>query len=418
MDFAAGSQPQSPLSAMGSVTRAFPSPALMSPTHTTPAACPRHFTHAPYLSSGNIVASDELDAVEMASLASFDGRRNGMGSHPGSPGTSGGGGSGPHNSVSSFNTSHPSANQLHSPSHYSGGKKNVCRHFLKGNCNRGSSCRFFHPGPIHRVITPHHSRTPTQRPLTPLADLAQQSSAFAAASPARSPHAAPMALQAHAAGRPPLMAMHGSCGGTGGCTSVCSNEDSFASPPSSPATSTSAHRPVAFTESPAHMGLTAPTLSSPSIGPQSNPTPVLLSRPRRGPGANPLPSLQLPDYPPMGCDDGTTEVAVYDSTGDGAPLSRPHSPSSPGPYRMPVYRAGFRPNTNGASGRGEGREVLSSPHQSMASGSGFSSTVGDPMRSPVPSATTRNNPYAYSPTAVLRQPSQPMSPLKRISNAP
>lgn len=52
--------------------------------------------------------------------------------------------------------------------------RNVCRHFSNGSCNRGSSCRFYHPGSMHRVVFPDRSLKPKQMPITPLKDLAEQ----------------------------------------------------------------------------------------------------------------------------------------------------------------------------------------------------------------------------------------------------
>ncbi|CCW68567.1 unnamed protein product [Phytomonas sp. Hart1] len=53
-------------------------------------------------------------------------------------------------------------------------RKNICRHFIVGTCNRGSCCRFYHPGMIHRVVTPLHLRTQAQQSITPLMDIALQ----------------------------------------------------------------------------------------------------------------------------------------------------------------------------------------------------------------------------------------------------
>ncbi|CCW62342.1 unnamed protein product [Phytomonas sp. EM1] len=53
-------------------------------------------------------------------------------------------------------------------------KKNICRHFIGGTCNRGCCCRFYHPGSIHRVVLPLCSRAPTQESITPLLDIALQ----------------------------------------------------------------------------------------------------------------------------------------------------------------------------------------------------------------------------------------------------
>lgn len=66
--------------------------------------------------------------------------------------------------------------------------KNVCRHFLEGKCNRGSACRFYHPGSKHKVVTSTCLRTPKLKPITPLADLEKQreeDAAEAAAAAAR-----------------------------------------------------------------------------------------------------------------------------------------------------------------------------------------------------------------------------------------
>ncbi|CAJ1990292.1 hypothetical protein conserved [Leishmania donovani] len=363
---------------------------------------PRLFTHSPYLTTGNIIVSEDLDAVEFVALGGVDGQR----SNQGSPITSG-----PHQGGSSFNASSNSANQLHSPHGYSNGKKNVCRHFINGNCNRGSSCRFYHPGPIHRVITPTRPRTPTQRPLTPLADLAQHNSASAAQSPAHSPHIRPTSVLLFSSPRQSLKLNSG-----GG--SARSNPESFASPLSSPSTSVSAQRSAAFAESPAHVVATAPALSSPSFGPQFSLGSSLGARARCWPGANPLPSLQLPEYLPNGIDDGTAEACIS-ATGAGmGPLSRPHSPSSPGPYRLPVYCAGVQLGASSNSGRGERRAALASPHHHRVPGSRFPAASSKTVTSPRRGGVTRNNPYAYSPTRVRPQLSQPMSPLKRTANEP
>ncbi|CBZ28511.1 hypothetical protein LMXM_28_1405 [Leishmania mexicana MHOM/GT/2001/U1103] len=367
-----------------------------------PTTGPRLFTHSPYLTTGNIIASECLDAVEFEALGGVDGQRTSQGP----PITSG-----PHRSGSSFNASSNSGNQLHTPHGYSNSKKNVCRHFINGNCNRGSSCRFYHPGPIHCVITPTRPRTPTQRPLTPLADLAQHSSASATQSPAHSPYIKPTSALLFSSPRQSLKLNSGG-------VSARSNPESFASPPTSPSTSVSAQRSTAFVESPAHVVTTAPALSSPSFGPQFSLGSSLGARARCWSDANLLPSLQLPEYLSNGIDDGTAEACSSATGADMGPPSRPHSPSSPGPYRLPVYCAGVQLGASSNSGRGERTAALASLHHHKVPGCSFPAASSKTVTSPRPGSVTRNNPYAYSPTRVRPQLSQPMSPLKQAPNGP
>lgn len=375
-----------------------------SPTAHSPllasGLAPRPFTHAPYISTGNIINSDELEAVELGVYAGgADGRR----SAPGSPAMMG-----------SFNASHNSANTMHGSHGFSTGKKNICRHFVSGNCNRGSSCRFYHPGSIHRVITPTHPRTPTQRPLTPLADLAQQNIGFANASPVQSPHTdAFAAASAPCAPRPTLLAS------AIAVSSSRSGADTFGSPLGSP--STSLQRGAGFGEAPAATASTTPALTSPSSGPQFSPGTSLASRARRGPGLNPLPALQLPDcMHGGGSDDGTHEGGsnAAASAERSAAVAVPHSPASPGPYRMPVYRCSARPSSSALNGRTESTDGIPSPSvpQSPPQVNFGVAAAAEGATSPSAVGTTRNNPYAYSPTGVARTLGPPMSPLNRAPN--
>ncbi|GET90062.1 hypothetical protein LtaPh_2814700 [Leishmania tarentolae] len=379
--------------------RANSKPTLRLPSR--PTAGQRLFTHSPYVTTGNIIASEDISAVENVALGNEDAQRNHQGSL--TP-------SGAHQGDSSFHASSNSANQLHTPNSSSNGK-NVCRHFIKGNCNRGSSCRFYHPGPMHRVITPTHPRTPTQRPLTPLADLAQHNGAFSVQSPSHSPHIGLTSALFFSSPRQSLML--NSRGG-----SACSNADSFASPLSSPSTSVYAQRNTAFVESPAHAVATAPALSSPSFGPHVSLGSSLGARTRCWPGSNPLPSLQLSEYPPNGIDDGTAEAGNFGTGTDMGPLSTLQSPSSLGPYRMPGYRAGVQLGATSGSGRGEGNAALASPLHHRIMGSSLRATSSEAPTSPMSGVVTRNNPYAYSPTKIRPQLSQPMSPLRHMSDGP
>ncbi|CAJ1029877.1 putative Zinc finger C-x8-C-x5-C-x3-H type (and similar)/CCCH-type zinc finger containing protein [Leishmania shawi] len=385
--------------AMGPDTHTKSSPTLRLPTNLT--AGPRLFTHAPYLTSGNIIASEDLDAVECGTYARADGHRR----NQGPPDTGG-----PHQCGSTFSARHKSASQLYNPHGYPNGKKNVCRHFMNGSCNRGSSCRFYHPGPIHHVVTPTRPRTPIQRPLTPLADLALHNTAFMAQSPAHSPRTGLTSTLLRSSPRPLMMKSGGG--------SARSNAESFASPLSSPSNSASVQRSSAFFESLAQAVTTRLALSSPSVGPQFSPGTSLGARAFCGLGANPSPSLQLPDYLPNGSDDSTMENCHSVTAEDMVLLSRPHSPSSLGPHPMSVYRAGVRLEASSNSGSGEGIEAPASPHQNYLSGSSFPAVAPETDTSPRPGSVTRNNPYAYSPTGVQRQPIQPMSPLKRTLNSP
>ncbi|KAG5474384.1 hypothetical protein LSCM1_03164 [Leishmania martiniquensis] len=392
----------SPASA-GPVTRTIPSPHSQSPTnHTTG---PRLFTHAPYLSTVNIIASEDMGAVELAALDEVDGKRSGLSRRHGSPSSGG-----LNRSVSSFNASHNSTNQLRSPHAYQSGRKNVCRHFLNGSCNRGSSCHFYHPGPIHRVITPTRPHTPTQRPLTPLADLAQQSSTLVVQSPTQSPYMGPTSAPLRSSPRVPWMTL--SIGGG----SACSNSESVASPTSSPSTSFSAQRSTAFVESLAQVVAATPALSSPSIGPQFIPGTSLGTRARCGHGVNLLPSLQLPDYVPTGSDDGTMEGGNSATAEDAGPLSRLHSPSSPVSCRMSMYRGGVQPGASCNSSCGERMEGLANSHPHVFAGNVFLTAASDAVPSPTSAGVTRNHPYAYAPARVQRHPSQLMSPLKHTPN--
>ncbi|KAG5498303.1 hypothetical protein JIQ42_03109 [Leishmania sp. Namibia] len=387
----------------GPADRTISSPNLRSPTNSTTG--PRLFTHAPYLSPVHIIASEDLDAVEFAALGGVDRQHIGLDKRQGSPGCGG-----PHLCGASLNAHRKNANQLRSPHGYSSGKKNVCRHFLKGSCNRGSSCHFYHPGPIHHVITPTRPNTPTQRPLTPLADLAQQNSAYVAQSPAHSPYMGPTSAPLRSSPRVPLMTLSIAGG------SACSNTESFASPPSSPSTSFSAQRSTAFVETPAQVVPTAPALSSPSIGPNLSLGNSSGARARCGRGVNLLPSLQLLDYVPNSSDDGIVEVCNSVTAEDMGLLSRPHSPSSPGPCRMPMYRAGMQPGASCNSSCGERIEALANPHPHLLSGGVFLAATSEAVTSLISGGVTRNNPYAYSPTRVQQHPSRLMSPLERASN--
>ncbi|KPA85345.1 hypothetical protein ABB37_01671 [Leptomonas pyrrhocoris] len=405
-----------------------------SPTATGAVGSPssplsRQFAHAPYLSTNNILATEELNAAEYESMMARGKRRDGATS--GSP-------------TSSANTSH-NATFSSSPTKSNAvaglprGKKNVCRHFLNGNCNRGSSCRFYHPGSIHRVITPSHPRTPTQRPLTPLADLAmqkqQQTSAFANASPIHSPYLGPSVGMLNLNEASPVLSRSIPRQVTENVV-TSDNNSSHVSPPSSPATSHAQRVSCGTVSGPISSFTAQPALSSPSSGPQvglgSGSNGGGNSTTRKTAPLQGLPLLMLPEcaarVPGGEADDGNSAGAV-DSTG----LSFPHSPTTPRSYRMPVYRIGPRtggvassppqrssasntvPSSNSTSVRQDGSDFIvgfaPQPPQAQAPGSQIEYSLTSP-----PSVTvTRNNPYAYpgNQGGVLRQPKAPMSPLKR-----
>lgn len=391
----------------------------------------RQYTHAPYLSTNNILATEDLNAAEYESMMARGKRRDG-----GAPGSPTANLSGSYSNAFTGSPTHSNASALPS------GKKNVCRHFINGNCNRGSSCRFYHPGSIHRVVTPSRPRTPTQRPLTPLADLAQQqqqqlTSAFAVTSPVHSPSLSPSAGGGGSAapmnynggsplyGRPMPRPVIDNI-------SANDNNSSYVSPLSSPAHSHAQRVPYALLPGQSSTSATPPTLSSPSIGPQISAVPpgVTVAE-RRGAALQAIPSLQLP-----GCMVSSTQGEGHDGNVSGGPadatvLSAPHSPTTPGAHRLPLYRFNARTGTaasppvfqsasrtasssNNTSGRQDANETSVGSSQNAQGGQ-----LETPQRSPVPANTTRNNPYAYpgSPGGVQRQPKEPMSPLKRAPSS-
>jgi hypothetical protein len=114
---------------------------------------------------------------------------------------------------------------------------------------------------------------------------------------------------------------------------------------------------------------------------------------------------------------------------DASTLSAPHSPTTPGAYRMPVYRIGVRTGVAASPPlRPSGSVTASSSNNASVrqdtcetSTSSFApvphAAVNDcpVLSSPPPGTLTRNNPYAYPGSAggVQRQPKESMSPLKR-----
>ncbi|KAG5500469.1 hypothetical protein JKF63_03562 [Porcisia hertigi] len=141
----------------------------------------RELAHAPYHATANIIAGEDLNAVEFEPLSQISGRWTEVQNCPESRGSGAA-----HLCGQSFNTNQRSASRLPGRVDHTS-CKNVCRHFINGSCNRGSSCRFFHPGPTHRVIIPTNLRSTTQRFLTPLADLEQMNTTAPVSSPARKP---------------------------------------------------------------------------------------------------------------------------------------------------------------------------------------------------------------------------------------
>nr|ACS87876.1 conserved hypothetical protein [Angomonas deanei] len=405
------------------------SPTLRHPASPTSAAAggagpnspgPRQFTHAPYLATNNIIATEDLNAAEYESMMSRGRRRDGA--LPGSPTA---------NLTGSYSSAYSGSPTQNGTGGLPSGKKNVCRHFLNGNCNRGSSCRFYHPGSIHRVVTPSHPRTPTQRPLTPLADLAQQNqypntSAFANSSPVHSPSLGPSVAMLNLNGGSPSHSRSGPRPVIDNA-SASDNNSSYVSPLSSPSTSHAQRVPTGILVGPLSASTTPPTLSSPSNGPQ-----VIVGAgsgggvgARRGPALQPLPTLQLPDCTVHSADN-ETEDGSSNGHAEVSAMSPPHSPVTPGAHRMPVYRIGVR--TSAASSpqqRATGTSLNTSVNHDSNdvstgavhhnSSGGHTSIIGDATSAST--SVTRNNPYAYpgSPGGVQRQPKEPMSPLKRTS---
>lgn len=347
---------------------------------------PRQFTHAPYLSTNIIVATEDLNASEYENIK-VSGKRH-ENDTPGSPTAN--------LTASQSNTFSGSPTHNSTPGLLSG-KKNVCRHFLNGNCNRGSSCRFYHPGSIHRVITPTHPRTPTQRSLTPLADLAQQQqqqqqmSAFAATSPVHSPLLGPSVGMLSVSGGSPTHS-HSAPRPVIDNASASGNNSLYVSPLSSPSNSHGQRVPYGMAGGQMSANAAPPMLSSASNGPQVNVW-LTTAGARKAASLRVIPSLQLPDCTVRASegDDGNATGAVETSV-----LSAPHSPTTPGGYRMSVHRLGVRTG------------IVSSPTLRPSGSASVSSSNNTSVRQdtnetsvplPTPAAVTRNNPYAYSPNS-------------------
>ncbi|KPI88837.1 hypothetical protein ABL78_2031 [Leptomonas seymouri] len=312
-----------------------------SPTAARGGASPcspvsRQFAHSPYLSANIIIATEDLNAAEYECMMSRGKRRDGAA--PGSP-TSNLNES--CNNTFSGSTTHKSSGGL------SRANRNVCRHFVNGNCNRGSSCRFYHPGSIHHVITPSHPRTPTQRSLTPLADLALQEQLQAGAHSLTSP------MQSQFLGPSVGMLSAGKCSSglirpvprpVINSSAVSDISNLFNSPLGSPDKFHAQRILCDATGALVSTNLAAPALHNFSNDHQVNRSggfSCANSFDRNFTSSRATSSLQLQEST-MESTEGEAGDGSSTGVADSSAPSAPHSPTTPCAYGVPVHRVGVR----------------------------------------------------------------------------